>query len=226
VPQPGLLKTFFLICTLLSSTLFLQAQYVSVATDASILRSFTKGSKFWAFGQTVQAQYHVTPKTTAYAWVGYYTTGRFENTLSAIAVDSSVSPQRLDYKVNGSLRYRQISLGLKHYLKGAYNSEATWNLYGITGFGLLMVKATNAYAQPVNETLYLVPQQAWSGSKTIVRLTADVGLGVETMLGAGTYLYTDVRTWIQTTRFRSPYLYNNAVPRVVVVSGGLRILFD
>lgn len=204
----------------------MQAQYSSLATDVSVLRSFTKGSKFWAFGQTVQAHYHFAEKTTAYAWVSYYTAGHFKNNLSAFAKDSSASPQQLDVTAKSSLRFRQISLGFRHYLKGAYNSETAWNLYGLAGFGLLLMKAANTYNIPVNTAQYTAPQQALAGTKNIVRLTADVGLGVEAVLGAGVYFYVDARTWIQASRFRSPYLFNNAVPRAVVLSGGIRILFD
>jgi hypothetical protein len=204
----------------------LRAQYSSLATDVSILRSFTKGSSFWAIGQTVQGQYHFTEKTAGYASVCYYTNGRFKNRLTAVATDSTVTPQQLEYITKSTLRFRQVSLGFRHYFKGAYNSESTWSLYGIAGFGLLLIKATNSYNTSVDTALYSVPQQALAGTKNIVRLTADVGLGVETLLGSAIYLYADVRTWIQASRFPSPYLYTNAVPRVAVLSGGVRILFD
>jgi hypothetical protein len=204
----------------------LHAQYSSISTDASVLRNFTKGSRFWAFGQTVRGDYHLAEKTAAYAWVSYYTTGHFKNNLSAVANDSGISPQQVHFTTSSSLRFRQVSLGLRHYFKGTYNSEAGWNLYGLGGFGLLLIKATNTYNKPVDTAHYLLVPYVLPGTKNIVRLTADVGFGVESPLGGGIYLYTDVRTWIQSTRFRSPYLYNQAVPRVVVLSGGLRILFD
>jgi hypothetical protein len=124
------------------------------------------------------------------------------------------------------LRFRQFSLGFRHYFKGAYNSEATLGLYGLAGFGLLLVRATNEYNLPVDTTQYQLPQRAVTGATNIVRLTADVGLGAETLLGGGIYLYADLRTWIQASRFPSPYLYNNALPRVVILNGGIRILFD
>jgi hypothetical protein len=203
-----------------------QAQYSSVATDVTLLRSFTKGSRFWAIGQTVQAQYHFNNQTAGYAWVSYYTTGHFKNHLAAVGKDSSVMPQLLPFTVQGSLRFRHISLGLRHYFKGASNSETGWSLYGLGGFGLLLIKAGNSYNPSVDTARYIVPQQPLAGTKNVVRLTADVGLGVETVLGAGIYLYADARTWIQSTRYRSPYLYNQAVPRVVVLSAGLRVLFE
>lgn len=213
-----------LILSGISSLLF--AQHSSIATDVSLLRSFTKGSSFWAIGQTVQAQYHFHSKTSAYGSICYYTNGAFKNQLSAIATDSSIGLQQLNYTSKTTLRFRQFSVGFRHYFKGASNSEATWNLYGLAGFGLLLVRATNAYNIPVDTTQYHIPQQSLAGAKNIVRLTADVGLGIETLLGGGIYLYTDLRTWIQTSRFPSPYLYNNALPRVAILSGGIRILFD
>lgn len=225
-PQQDVLKKFVLFPFLFFSCSTLLAQYSSIATDVSILRSVTRGSSFWAFGQTVQAQYHINPATTAYAWVSYYSNGVFKNRLPAFATNNAISPRQLDYTVKSSLRFRQISLGFRRYLKGAYNSETTWNLYGLAGFGLLLLKATNSYNQPVDTALYIVPQKAIAGTKNLVRLTADVGLGAEMLLGSGIYLYADVRTWIQASRTSSAYLYNDAVPRVVIVSGGIRILFD
>lgn len=204
----------------------LQAQHSSITTDVSLLRSFTRGSRFWAFGQTVQAQYHFTPKTTGYAWVSYYTTGRFRNALSAIAKDTATIPQQLQFTVNGSLRFRQLSLGLRQYLKGAYNSETEWSLYALGGFGVLGIQVNNVYDPTMDTAHYVPPQRPLAGTKNVVRLTADVGLGAETLLGGGIYLYADARTWIQSTRYRSPYLYNQAVPRVLVLSAGMRILFD
>ena len=152
--------------------------------------------------------------------------GRFKNQQVALAKDSATMPQQVAYSTSSSLRFRQISLGFRHYFKGAYNSETTWNLYGLGGFGLLLIKATNTPNITVDTAQYQVPQQAVAGTKNVVRLTADLGLGVETILGSGVYLYADARTWIQASGFSSPYLYNNAVPRVVILSGGIRILFE
>lgn len=224
--QHVVLKKFAFFLALLFYSYLAPAQASSIATDVSVLRSLTKGSRFWAFGQTVQVQYHFSEKTTAYAWVSYYTAGHFKNQLSAIGIDSIASPPQLDLTTKGTLRYRQISVGIRHYFKGAYNNETTWNLYSLTGFGLLLMKAANTYNTTIDTAHYIVSPPVLAGTKNIVRLTADVGLGIETVLGSGVYFYTDVRTWIQASRFKSPYLYNNAVPRVIILSGGIRILFD
>ena len=224
--QHGVLKKLVLLLVAVLGCQLLQAQFSSISTDVSILRSVTKGSRFFAFGQTVQSQYHFTEKTTGYAWVSYYSAGHFKNSLTATGKDSIAVPQQLAFDVNSTLRYRQFSLGIRHYFKGTYNNETTWNLYSITGFGLLLLKATNSYNVTIDSARYNIPQQVLAGTKNLVRLTADLGLGVETILGSGVYLYGDVRTWIQASTFSSPYLYNNNVPRVVIVSGGIRILFD
>lgn len=223
--QHGVLKKFIFFFLLILPSTLLHAQYTSLTTDVSVLRSFTKGSHFWAFGQTVQGHYHFSEKTTGYAWVSYYTAGHFKNTLSAIGKDSIANPQQLAFSTQSSLRFRQISLGIRHYFIGAYNNENTWNLYSITGFGLLLAKATNTYSTNVDTAHYTVPQ-VLPGTKNIVRLTADLGLGFETVLGAGVYFYADARTWVQASSFASPYLYNNDVPRVVILSTGIRVLFD
>lgn len=220
------MKKFGLLIFLSGISHLLPAQHASIATDVSLLRSFTKGSVFWAIGQTVQAHYHFAPQTSGYASICYFTSGRFQHELSARANDSSANPQQVAYIAKTALRFRQFSLGMRHYFKGAYNSESAWNLYGLAGFGLLLVQATNTRSVAIDTARYAVAQQAVAGTKTVVRLTADVGLGVETLIGGGIYLYGDLRTWIQASRFPSPYLYNNALPRVVVLSGGLRILFD
>lgn len=216
----------FLFAVFLCAGGLVAAAQASIATDVSLLRSFTKGSSFWAVGQTVQAQYHFTEKTTAYAWVCYYTNGRFKNALTAAATDALTQPQLLPYTTHTTLRTRQLSLGIKQYVKGAYNSEAPLSLYALAGFGLLSLKPENTYSIPVDTARYTVPQKGVAGGATVVRLTADVGIGAETLLGSGIYWYGDVRTWIQASRFPSPYLYNNATPRMAIVSTGLRILFD
>ena len=112
--QHKLLKKFVSLLLFISIGVLLHAQYSSISTDISVLHSFTKGSKFWAFGQTVQGQYHFNEKTTAYAWVSYYTAGHFKNQLTALGKDSIANPQQLDLTASSTLRYRQISLGFRH----------------------------------------------------------------------------------------------------------------
>lgn len=197
----------------------------SLSTDAGVLRSFSKGQRFWAFGQTVSGNFHFTPQWTGYALVCYYTNGRFKNSFTATAKDSA-QPAQLAYTTRSLLRFRQLSLGFKYYLKGSYNNEESWNLYGLGGFGLLFGSVENFYSQAIDTSKYTVPQQSVEGSADFKRLTFDLGLGAEALLGASVYLYADVRTWIPASDFPSPYLYNNNMPRNITVNGGIRVLFD
>lgn len=207
--------------------LFATAQNaVSIATDVSILRSLSPGQTFWSFGQTVQGIFHIKPQGSFYAQVGYYTNGKSKNPLSATAKELTTTPQRLGYTAYSSVRMRHISLGWQHYFVGTYNNEESWNLYGTAGFGLLAGRAENRYDKVIDTALYEVPQKALSGSAQFKRLTLDLSLGAEIMLGGGIYLYTDVRTWIPASDYPSPYLYNNNVPRTLMVNGGLRILLE
>jgi hypothetical protein len=53
-----------------------------------------------------------------------------------------------------------------------------------------------------------------------------VGIGGEFPLGGGICLYTELRTWLPASDYPSPYLYNSDIPRVLLLTGGIRILFD
>ena len=106
----------------------------SIATDISILRSLTPGQQFWSFGQSVKGEYHLKPTESLYAQVGYYTDGKYKNSLTATAKDGATSPQNIRYITRSALRLRHLSLGWKHYFKGSYNNETDWNFYGTAGF--------------------------------------------------------------------------------------------
>ena len=219
-------RNFFLLSgVLLSFTAF--AQY-SVATDGSLLRNLNEQQKFWAFGQTVQLNFYPAgEKNAVYAWVSYYTTGKFENNFMASAKDPLTNPQQIQYRANTHLRYRHLSLGWKHYFIGTYNSENIWNAYGYAGFGLLLGKATNGFDKLVDSALYTIPQPR-EGSSAFKRMTADLGLGVEIPLGATVYVYTEARTWIPSSHYPSEYLYksNYNIPAVVAINLGLRVLIE
>lgn len=199
----------------------------SVATDASILRNFNQQQKFWAFGQTVQLNFHLSPKESIYTWVSYYTNGKFRNNFSAIAKDATTTPQQFFYTSRTNLRYRHLSVGWKHFFIGSYNSENMWNVYGYAGFGLLLGKAENSYSRSVDTTQYIItsPRQ---GIKPFKRLTFDAGIGAEIPLGTDVFLYTELRSWTPTSHYPSPYLYKNNyhLPAVAAVNMGLRIVIE
>lgn len=200
----------------------------SVATDASLLRNLSRQQKFWAFGQTVQLNFYPGgEKNAVYAWVSYYTNGKFKNNFVAPAKDALTSPQEIRYTAHTELRYRQISIGWKHYFAGAYNSENIWNVYGYAGFGLLLGKASNSFNKVVDSAFYNVPQPM-QGTRGFRRLTIDGGLGTEFPLGTAVFVYSEVRTWLPSSHYPSEYLYkhNRNIPAVVAVNVGLRVLIE
>ena len=221
-----MMKFFIFILFTLFSCLSSFSQ-VSVATDGSLLRNFNEGQKFWAFGQTVQLNVHFSKKEALYAWISYYTNGRFKNNFTAIAKDPATVPQQTAYTVYTGLRFRQLSLGWKHFFIGAFDSEQIWNAYGYAGFGLLFGKADNRYSQTGDTSLYFIESPA-AGSGAFKRLTFDLGLGTEFPLGTDVFMYTELRTWIPTTDYPSPYLYNNSgkFPSAAAVNLGLRIVIQ
>ncbi len=115
-------------------------------------------------------------------------------------------------------------MGWKHYLKGAYNAEEGWNLYGYAGFGLMFGVAENTHSINIDSASYVIP--VLQGKDKFKRLTFDLGLGYEIPLGGDIYLYMEGRTLIPTTDYPSRYLFiNENAPWFGSVNGGLRILF-
>jgi len=218
-------KTFSFLFVLLG---FNAVAQFSMATDASLLRNLSEHQKFWAFGQTVQLNFYPGgEKDAVYAWVSYYTNGKFKNNFVAPAKNALTSPQEIRYTAHTDLRYRQISIGWKRYFVGAYNSENMWNVYGYAGFGLLLGKASNSFNKVVDSALYNVSQPI-QGSSAFRRLTIDGGLGTEFPLGTAVFIYSEVRTWLPSSHYPSEYLYKNNrnIPAIVAVNMGLRVLIE
>ncbi|MBD0285164.1 MAG: hypothetical protein ICV51_09345 [Flavisolibacter sp.] len=199
------------------------AAQVSIGTDASVLRSLTRGQHFTVFGQTVFSNFHIKKKESVYTAVSYYTNGNFRNSLTAFA-RTPITPLSLKYTVQSSIRFRQFSLGWKHYWKGSFDDENSWNLYTTTGFGLLWGRVQNTYNTFIDTARYVVPQRSLAGSGKIRRLTFDVGTGAEILLGGGLFLYGELRTWLQASDYPTPYLFNDDIPRVLMLNGGIRVL--
>ena len=199
---------------------------ISIATDLSWQRSFKKEQRFWALGQDVVIDWHFTPKGGAYASVCYYSKGKFNNPLVASAKSPTTTPQQIFFINNAQVRLEQISLGWKHYFVGASDAEKKWNLYSITGFGLIFGKVVNTYSATIDTSLYTAPSQPINGKGHFKRLSLDLGLGWEIPLAGEVYVYSEGRVWIPTTEYPSKYLFvNNNAPLAAMITAGLRILF-
>lgn len=217
-----------ILCFLWGFLAFNACAQFSLATDASALRNLSKQQKFWAFGQTVQLNFYPAgEKNAVYAWISYYTTGDFKNDFVATAKNPLTNPQEVFYTVKTDMRYRQVSIGWKHYFIGGYNSENMWNFYGYAGFGLLLGKASNSYNKSIDSALYTTEQPV-EGSSAFKRLTIDGGLGTEFPLGATVFVYSEVRTWLPSSHYPSEYLYkdNHNIPSIVAINLGLRVLIE
>ena len=101
----------------------------SIATDLSLLRSISKGSGFWAVGQNVRVDYHITEKWSAFTLVNYYTNGKFTNAATAEAKSLLTTPATIAYSATTKVRYRQVSVGLKRYFKGQFDTEDGYSIY-------------------------------------------------------------------------------------------------
>ena len=210
--------------------IFCQAAFpqtrVSIATDLSLQRSFKKEQRFWAIGQNIVADWHFTEKGGAYASICYYSNGNFENPLAASAKSPGTSPQQIFFTNHAHLRLEQVSMGWKHYFVGSIDAEKKWNLYSITGFGLIFGKVINNYSLAIDTSLYNAPVQPVNGKGHFKRLSLDLGLGWEVPLVGEVYLYSEGRVWIPTTEYPSKYLFvNNNAPLAAMLTLGLRILF-
>ena len=206
-----------------SAVAFGQTQF-SIATDLGLQRSFKKGQQYWAGGHTIQAQIHFTPKDGAYAWLSYYTNGKFSNNVTATAKSTTTLPQQINYINNAVMRFKQISIGWRKYLKGTSNAEEGWNIYGYAGFGLILGRVDNTHSVSIDSVVYKVPVRM--GKANFKRLTLDLGLGWEVPLGADIFFYAEGRAWIPTTDYPSKFIFvNDNAPLVGMISAGIRILF-
>ncbi len=220
------MKKILVIILLLFTKLPLHAQQAfSLATDLSLLRNFSKDQQFTTVGQTIQANFHLTPKESVYAWVSYYVNGKYDNELLATAKDPFSGPDVQYYKSSSKLGFSQFSLGWKHFLKGNYANE-NWNLYGTAGFGLLTGRVENTHDPVIDTSVFFIPNKSIAGVGKFRRLTFDVAIGSEINLATGLYLYAELKSWLPISNYPSRYLLNNSVPQVLMLNGGVRILFD
>lgn len=220
------LKIFFFIFSILFSTItFSQKAQFSFATDASLLHSFKKEQRFWAIGQTIAGHFNLAPEDGLYVWLAYYSTAQFSNYPTATAKSIVTIPQQIDYMNRVKLRIKHFSIGWKHYLKGAYNIEDKWSLYGYGGFGILFGNVVNQHSVPIDSANYNIP--VLQGTDNFKRLTIDLGLGYEKPIGGDIYFYAEARTLLPTTDYPTTHLLvNKKAPLTASVNMGFRILFD
>jgi hypothetical protein len=216
-------KFFLFLAFFFNLTLAAQVNF-SIETGLSGLHNFSPQQSFWAIGQTVEADFHFSPRHTAYASLDYYTEGKFKNDFVAVAKPPFTGPLRINYTATGRLTYRQISLGWKHYFKGSFNEEKNFNIYSMAGFGFLLGRVRNNFSVSIDTGLYRV--EPTLGENKFRRLTFDIGVGAEQPLGGNFFLFAHSRLWLPASSHTSPYLSNQRdVPLAVMVSAGLRILF-
>jgi hypothetical protein len=216
------ITTVFLF-VLLSGFAFSQQMRLSLASDVSVQRSLKKDQQYWAVGQTIGAQLNFSPKDGVYVWFIYYSNGNVSNDVAATAKSPATLPPQIAYTSKGVIKYRQLSIGWKHYLKEDFASEK-WNLYGLVGFGLVLGSAQSTSSVPVDTSLYDMP--VLTGKGHFKRLTYDLGLGFEQPIGGDIFLYSEIKTFIPATDYPSKYLYvNEDAPLTACVNVGLRILF-
>ncbi|HSU26906.1 MAG TPA: hypothetical protein VLJ68_00875 [Chitinophagaceae bacterium] len=197
----------------------------SIATDLGLQRSFKKGQQYWAVGHTVHLHFNYNKRNGVYGWISYYSNGKFTNALQATAKSPSTNPQQMNYSNNAIMRFKHISLGWRHYLKGEIAVENKLNIYGYAGWGLMLGRVENKDSPLIDTTIYILPVAR--GKANFKRLTIDIGLGWEWPIGYDVYFYNEARVWLPTTDYPSKYLFvNRKAPLVASLDIGLRILFN
>ena len=216
--------TILLLLFFVPSVVFSQLPRISLATDINLLRNFKKEQQFWALGHNTDIQFHITNTDAVYVGFIYTSNGKFSNKLQATAKSAATFPQVINYVNNGKMRAKEFSIGWKKYIKGSFDEEKRWDLYGTAGFGLLLGRIINTHSITIDTADYNVPVR--NGKANFKRLTFDLGLGAEIPLTSDFYFYLEVKTWIPTTSYPSNYLFvNENAPFVGMLSGGIRILF-
>ena len=215
----------FLMTVFIFTIAFTQRPQFSLATDLSVLRSFKKEQQYWAVGQTVHLHFHFTPRDGAYAWISYYSNGKFTNALTANAKSPTAIPQQISYQNKAEMLLKHVSLGWKRYLKGVFDSETKWNIYGYAGFGLMMGSVINTHSVDIDTTVYFVPVLSYKDN--FKRLTLDLGMGMEIPVGGDIFFYLEGRALVPTTDYPSRHLFvNTNAPFTGAANVGLRILFN
>jgi len=203
---------------------FSQKPQFSLSTDVDLIRSFKKDQRYWSLGQSLTGHFNFTPTDGFYVWFAYSNYGKFTKQLAATAKSGVTIPQEVNYTNYAKLRFNHISMGWKHYLKGVYNAEDSWNIYGYAGFGLMFGIVKNTHSVAIDSADYDIP--VWNGKGKFKRLTLDLGLGYEIPVGGDISFYMEGRVMVPTTDYPSNYLLiNENAPLIGSVNVGLRLLF-
>jgi len=217
-------KSILLIFLFIAGVAFSQKAQFSLATDVGVLHSFKKDQRFWCAAQTVVGNFSFTSKDGFYIWFFYTINGKFSNDLTANAKSVFTVPMQVSYTNEATLRFSHISMGWKHYLKGTYYSDDTWNLYGYGGFGLMFGTVENRHSTSIDTADYVAP--VVQGKGHFKRLTFDVGLGYEIQVADDIYFYTEARVLLPTTDYPSDYLFvDENAPLTGSINAGIRLFF-
>jgi hypothetical protein len=217
-------KIFLSAIVVFSFTTAFPQQMFSIASDVSIQRNFKKEQLYWALGHTTNAIFHLTPKDGIYLWFAYYSNGRFNNNLTAVARSPLTAPQQVSYLNSARMRLKQFSVGWRKYLRGSPDAETGYNIYGYAGFGLLLGRMDNSHSVSIDTVLYNVP--VLSGKANFKRLTVDLGIGWEIPIGGDFYFFTEGKVWVPASNYPSKYIFvNNNAPYVAMLGTGIRIVF-
>jgi hypothetical protein len=221
--KTNFLRSIFLFFILASTQCFAQPR-ISIATDLTFVRNFSPEQQFWAIGQTVQGGFHFSKKETAYVWMNYFINGKFSVDRIATA-KSGTAPDTIAYTAKSIWNPREVSIGLKHYWKGAFDDQHQWNLYSITGFGINWTNVETSFV-PAFDTAHYGYLAPISGVGEFTKLTFDLGVGAEMSVGGNFFVYGDVRMALPASHDPSPWTANNTnVPLALMIGFGARILF-
>lgn len=201
-----------------------QLQGFSIASDLNMMRSLKKDQRFLVIGPTTSFHFHFNTKEAGFAQFTFYIPGKFENILTATAKNPSTTPPQINYTNKASMRIRHFAVGYKKYLKGGFDIEKGWSLYGAAGLGILFGSVTNTHSTTIDTAAYHLPVLAGDG--VFKRLTADLSAGWEQPLLGDIFLYAEGKISIPTTDYPSQFLFvNDKAPFTVAAAVGLRILF-
>lgn len=206
----------------------MQAQVkFSLATDVSLLHNFETTQKFTVIGQTLIPQWHLDKKTTVYAWLSYHSNGTYKTDLTAIAKSSTTQPQTISFVNESEMRLRQISIGIKQYLIGAYEKLEGFSFYGGGGFGLIHGRVFNTFSKAIDTSLYAIQNDMANGQGDFKRMTFDITVGFDFPVSYEIFIYTEARVHIPTTDYPTKYLLKNSnAPFLGGINLGLRVLFN